>query len=134
MKQPAWNNNGIGYDTISRPDVSHGFFVENALALLDEENEWYLNTTSETVYYKPPNGTDIRSMYLVLGRLEQLLVVGGTYDRPVHDVTFRGFNYMHSTWSTYEVRTLIEHTNLTIQISHRATSATSTNRPAASSD
>jgi hypothetical protein len=99
MKQPAWNNNGIGYDTISRPDVSHGFFVENALTLLDEENEWFLNTTSEIVYYKPPNGTDIRSMYLVLGRLEQLLVVGGTYDGPAHDIVFRGFNYMHTTWS-----------------------------------
>lgn len=99
MAQPAFQNNIIGYDTMIHPDVDHGFFIENVLALLDEANEYYLNSSTGQIYYKPPNGTSINSMHLVLARLEQLLVVSGTYDSPVHDITFEGFNYMHTTWS-----------------------------------
>ena len=101
MKQPAFANNGNGYDTLISPFADHGFYVENSLALLDEENEWYLDSKNGKVYYKPSPEEDINKMYIVLGKLEQLLVVSGTYDSPVHDLTFRGFNYMHTTWSTY---------------------------------
>lgn len=72
--------------------------MENVLAFLDEPNEYYLNSTTGTIYYMPPTGVDPNQQYLVLPRLEQLLVVSGSYDAPVHDVTFQGFNYMHTTW------------------------------------
>ena len=99
MAQPAWQNNIIGYDTIIFPFADNGFFVENVLAFLDEANEYYLNSTTGTIYYKPPQSVKPSQMYLVLARLEQLLVVSGTYDAPVHDITFEGFNYMHTTWN-----------------------------------
>src|SRR3546814_14666560 len=45
MRQPAWNNNIWGYDTI--PDPFHPeearLYVSNALAFLDEAGEWYLD-------------------------------------------------------------------------------------------
>lgn len=101
MAQPAWNNNIIGYDTFNQPFNDHGLYVENALSLLTDPNEWYLDPESHIIYYMPPSGRDPNSMYLVLAKLETLLLVGGTYDKPVHDLTFRGFNYMHTTWSKY---------------------------------
>lgn len=99
MAQPAWNNNLIGYDTFNKPDIDHGLYIENALSLLTDPNEWYLDPESHIIYYMPPSGQDPNNMYLVLAKLETLLLVGGTYDQPVHDLTFRGFNYMHTTWS-----------------------------------
>jgi hypothetical protein len=103
MAQPAANNNAIGYDTIIKPDVEHGFYLENVLAFLDEENEYYINSTTGTVYFKPSDGTDPNNMYTVVPQLEQLLVVSGTYEEPVHDITFRGINYMHTTWSKFDI-------------------------------
>ncbi|KAJ5459984.1 uncharacterized protein N7458_001536 [Penicillium daleae] len=99
MAQPAWNNNIIGYDSFNKPDVDHGLYVENALSLLTDPNEWYLDPESHIIYYMPPSGQDPSNMYLVLAKLETLLLIGGTYDQPVHDLTFRGFNYMHTTWN-----------------------------------
>ncbi|KUL85897.1 hypothetical protein ZTR_06409 [Talaromyces verruculosus] len=99
MAQPAWNNNNIGYDTFNNPYNDHGLYIENALSLLTDPNEWFLDPNSHIVYYKPPSGQNPNNMYLVLAQLESLILVGGTYDQPVHDLTFRGFNYMHTTWN-----------------------------------
>ena len=81
MKQPAWQNNIIGYDTVTAPAADEGFFIENVLSLLDSPNEFYLNSTTATVYYKPPSGVNIASMSIVLPRLEQLVVFSGTLGR-----------------------------------------------------
>lgn len=99
MKQPSFHLNNIGYDSSLEPYGDWGFYIQNALAFLDEDNEFFLDSAKGRLYYKPPAGKNINSMYIVLGQLEQLLVLSGTYDKPVHDLTFKGFNYMHSTWS-----------------------------------
>ena len=99
MAQPAFQNNIIGYDSLIAPFADEGFFVENVLAFLDEENEYYLNSTTGTIYFKPPTGVSPMDMYLVLAKLEQLIVISGTYGSPVQDITFAGFNYMHTTWN-----------------------------------
>ncbi|KAM0326712.1 hypothetical protein ACHAQA_006585 [Verticillium albo-atrum] len=99
MKQPGWSNNIIGWDSMSNPFYDWGFFVENSLGLLDEDNEYYLDSSAGAVYYKPPQGKNPNDMYIVLGRLEQLMVLAGTYDEPIHDLVFRGFHYKHTTWN-----------------------------------
>lgn len=101
MKQPSFHLNNIGYDSNFEPYGDWGFYIQNALAFLDEENEYFLDSKEGRLYYKPPAGKDINKMHIVLGKLEQLLILYGTYDKPVHDLTFKGFNYMHSTWSKY---------------------------------
>lgn len=99
MASPAFNNNIIGYDTVTDPDRDNGCYIENVLTLLNAENEYFLDESNATVYYKPYNGLDINKQYIVLPRLEQLLILAGTYDNPIHDITFQGFNFMHTTWS-----------------------------------
>ena len=78
MQQPAFQNNIIGYDTITDPAADERLYIENVLSLLDSENEFYLNSTTSTVYYKPGTGVDVATMYIVLPRLEQLVVFSGT--------------------------------------------------------
>jgi hypothetical protein len=58
MRQPAWNNNLWGWDTVQNPfhpDQAH-LFLTNALAFLDAENEWYLDADAGRIYYKPAAG------------------------------------------------------------------------------
>lgn len=99
MASPAFENNIIGYDTIQGPFADKGFYVENVLAFLDEPGEYFLDAKAGKIYYKPQLGTKPSAEYLVLGKLEQLLVIAGTYDSPVHDITFQNLNYMHTTWN-----------------------------------
>lgn len=99
IAQPAWQNNIIGYDTAIAPFFDSGFYLENVYDLLDDEGEYFLDSTSGTIFYKPIAGKAPSQSYAVVAKLEQLLLVSGTYDHPVHDLEFRGLNFMHTTWS-----------------------------------
>ncbi|KAG5767739.1 hypothetical protein H9Q72_004503 [Fusarium xylarioides] len=99
MASPAFQNNIMGYDTIQQPFADKGFYVENVLDFLDEPGEYFLDANAGKVYYKPEPGTKPSDQYIVLGKLEQLLIVAGTYSSPVRSITFQGFNFMHTTWN-----------------------------------
>lgn len=99
MKQPAWYRQLIGYDTITDGDLL-GLFLENSLSFLDEDGEWYLDVETDTLYYKPVNGSDPNNSEIYLPRLEVLLSVGGyTYDLPAHDMQFNNITFAHTTWN-----------------------------------
>jgi hypothetical protein len=94
MKQNSWANNIIGYDTISRPFADFGFYVQNALALLSQGGEHYLDSDAGIVYYVPLANESMDTAETFLGRLVALFVVGGTYDSPAHDISFVGLNFV----------------------------------------
>lgn len=98
MANPAFKNNIIGFDTFTVPAHEGALWIANVLGLLDETNEYFLDEDASVVYYKP-DAADMSNQNVVLPRLEYLLALAGTYDAPVHDLTFQGFNYMHTTWS-----------------------------------
>ncbi|KAF5559058.1 xylanase A [Fusarium mexicanum] len=99
MASPAFQNNVMGWDTVNKPFADNGFYVENVLAFLDEAGEYFLDSNAGKIYYMPDAGTKPSDHYIVLGKLEQLLIVAGTYSAPVSAITFQGFNYMHTTWN-----------------------------------
>ncbi|KAH4977337.1 hypothetical protein HBI76_226230 [Parastagonospora nodorum] len=98
MKQDWWTTNNWGYDHISKPNADFGVWVQNALALLSEGGQFYLDSKAGKVYYKLLSGENLASLDAHLGVLETLVVVGGTYDAPAHDITFEGVSFAHSTW------------------------------------
>ncbi|MDT0316979.1 right-handed parallel beta-helix repeat-containing protein [Streptomyces millisiae] len=98
MRQPAWDNNTYGYDTIQSPFRTPTFWLLNSRAFLDEPGEWYLDTTAGTLYYKPLEGQDLANARVELPRLETLIEVGGTYDEPAHDLSFEGLTFTGTTW------------------------------------
>ncbi|MBO4275450.1 hypothetical protein [Microbispora triticiradicis] len=59
MKQPAWNNNTFGYDTIVNPYRKGPMYLENAYEFLDSPGEWYLSTGTGVLYYIPPSGKNM---------------------------------------------------------------------------
>ncbi|MFD1951705.1 right-handed parallel beta-helix repeat-containing protein [Sphingomonas arantia] len=100
MQQPGWRNNLVGYDTVARPvsaEVARLFLV-NALAFLREPGQWYADPKAGTLYYKPRLGEDMRRVAVVLPRLERLVSIAGSYDRPVRDLEFRRLAFRHTSW------------------------------------
>lgn len=96
MLQNCWRNQIIGYDTFVQPNADFGFWVQNALSLLSEGGQFYLDSDAGIVYYMPLAGEDMSIVDSYLGTLEALVILGGTYDDPVHDIAFEGLNFVSS--------------------------------------
>jgi hypothetical protein len=61
MKQPAWDNNIWGYDTLNvpyHPELAH-LYLANSLALLSEPGQWYIDPAKGKLYLRPAAGVDI---------------------------------------------------------------------------
>ncbi|SEG02155.1 Right handed beta helix region [Bryocella elongata] len=100
MKQPAWDNNLWGYDTVEKPfhpELSH-LYLANALEFVSEPGDWYLDPAKHKLYVKFPSGADPQAMDVELPRLTVLLAVTGTLDAPVDELSFRGITFEHTTW------------------------------------
>jgi hypothetical protein len=74
------------------------YFFENALEFLDAPGEWYLNTDTNEVFYRPLSGESMAGADVVVPVLERLVTVQGTLGAPVHHLQFRGLTFEHSTW------------------------------------
>ncbi|MFI7300457.1 right-handed parallel beta-helix repeat-containing protein [Streptomyces sp. NPDC050121] len=98
MQQPAWDNNTWGWDTVQSPFRKGPAYLENAYEFLDAAGEWYLNTATGYLYYKPLAGQDLSTADVELPRLESLISVGGTYSAPAHDLSFVGVQFSHTSW------------------------------------
>ncbi|GAB1317089.1 Xylanase A [Madurella fahalii] len=100
MKQNWWFLNTWGYDHIAKPNADFGVWIQNALPLLSEGGQFYLDSAAGKVYYKPLNGENMAMAETYLGILETLVVIGGdTYASPAHDISFSGIDFAHTTWN-----------------------------------
>ncbi len=100
MQQPGWRNNLVGYDTFARPISAETarLFLVNALAFLRTPGQWHVDPAAGVLYYKPLPGEDMRRVDVVLPRLERLMSIAGSYDRPVRDLEFRRLAFRHTSW------------------------------------
>ncbi|KAK4212150.1 xylanase A [Rhypophila decipiens] len=100
MKQNSWFHNNWGYDHISKPNADFGVWVQNALALLVEGGQFFLDSAAGKVYYKPLAGENIATSKAYLGVLEALVTVGGTsYGSPAQNIYFKDISFAHTTWN-----------------------------------
>jgi hypothetical protein len=76
------------------------FFVENVFEELDSPGEWFFDTRTSTLYYYPESGIDLDHAVVEVPILEHVIVFAGTQERPVENISFRGFRFVHTT-STY---------------------------------
>ncbi len=100
MRQPAWQNNLWGYDTIEapfHPELAH-LYLENSLAFLKRPGQWYLDPVAGKLYLRPPDGVDVATMDVELPRLTVLLSIGDTLPLLTQDLEFRGIRFSHTTW------------------------------------
>lgn len=83
---------------VSNPGHIQKIYVENALELLDEPGEWYLDRKTKTVYYMPRPGEDMSKIDVVVPELETLVALRGTLDKPVERIQFEGIAFEYGSW------------------------------------
>jgi hypothetical protein len=72
--------------------------LENALSLLDQPGEWYLDQKAGVVYYMPAESEDPNAERFVAPKLEQLIRLRGTSHTPIQFVELRGLRIEHAQW------------------------------------
>jgi hypothetical protein len=100
MQQPAWNNNNWGYDTLASPFAGGTLLLENSYAFLKTPGQWYLDPQAGQLSYKAPAGWRPAGHDVELPRLTSLVQMSGSYAEPVHDISFQGIAFEHTTWLT----------------------------------
>lgn len=83
---------------ISKKTGNSPFFLNNALCLLDEPGEWYLDKENSKIYYYPREGENMESAKVMVPMLENILEIKGTIDAPVQHVYFKGISFEYSNW------------------------------------
>lgn len=77
---------------------AQSYFFENALEFLDSSGEWYLQTSTEEVFYRAREEEDLSQAMIITPHLEQLLEVRGTAGKPVHHLSFIGLTFEYAGW------------------------------------
>lgn len=83
---------------VTNPSQLQGVYLENALELLDEPGEWYLDRKSKMVYYMPRDGEEMTHAEVIVPALERLVELQGAIDRPVSNLAFQGITFAHGSW------------------------------------
>ena len=73
-------------------------YMENALELLDQPGEWYLDRSKKTLYYQPRPGEQMDKVEVIAPVLEKLVELRGLLDKPVERLQFHGITFAHATW------------------------------------
>ena len=73
-------------------------YVENAYEFLDTPGEWYFDKSERYVYYMPREFENIESSYVCIPTVETLVSLGGTYESPIKNITFKNIGFEYSSW------------------------------------
>lgn len=89
----------LGVAFMSNPPRQQVFYLENAYEFIDKESEWYLDETSNTLYYKAAEGEDMNKAVVVAPRLNNLVsVLGSNTKSKVGYMSFEGLTFAHTTF------------------------------------
>ncbi len=74
------------------------YYLENVLEALDAPGQWYLDRSDGRLYYYPLPGEDWRKAAFFAPRLERLVRITGTAEKPVEYVGFRNLRFAHTQY------------------------------------
>ena len=83
---------------LNMPRQESRCYFENALELLDQPNEWYLDRKTGTLYYWPESGVDLNSIEIVAPVLTSLMEIRGTPKLHVKNLHFKGLTFTCCDW------------------------------------
>ena len=96
MDQPCFDN------STKKPygvNIGQPSFVENAKALLTDPGQWYLDQSSNTVYYIPREGQQMPSADVEIPALQTLVSGTGTEQHPLNGLGFSGISFEYGGWT-----------------------------------
>ena len=96
MDEPGWSAViDKGASSVTLP-----YYYENALELLDEEGEWYLDSDGGYLYYKPRFFENINKPEAILPIAEKLIEIkGASANQPVKNILFKNIEFSYTTWN-----------------------------------
>ncbi len=85
--------------SVTRDTTTRNYYFENALEFLDSPGEWYLDESTNTLYYMPRTGEDMSTVAVVAPMNETVVSVKGTSttDQAAY-IWFQGLTFAHSTY------------------------------------
>ncbi|WP_438482646.1 right-handed parallel beta-helix repeat-containing protein [Oleiharenicola lentus] len=83
----------------NRTYVKRSYWLENAREFLDSPGEFFLNRRAGELLYQPRKGEDLSRIKIVRPELENLIVLQGALDNPVHHLRFEGIIFAHTGWT-----------------------------------
>jgi hypothetical protein len=107
MRQPAWDNNTWGYDTLSKPIFPEDsrLFLVNAPELIGKTNDWhakpyqwFVDPDAGKLYLRIAEDDDIRKLRVTVPALPVLASISGTPQAPVRNLTFQGLRFSYTSW------------------------------------
>jgi hypothetical protein len=79
--------------------TKHCYYFENALELLDQPGEWYLDESKGVLSYKPRSGEDMTKAVVVAPMVETVVSIAGTSTTSQAGyLWFQGITFAHSTY------------------------------------
>lgn len=70
------------------------YYWENAREFIDVGGEWYLNRSTDTLYYLPRSGENMASVQIYAPVLERLITIDGA-----HNLYFYGLTFEQTNWN-----------------------------------
>lgn len=74
------------------------YYIENSHDAVDKPGEWFFDPKSGEVLYWPEAGEDLRKARVTVPHLSELVLLNGTSNAPVSDITFRGLTFADADW------------------------------------
>jgi len=104
LQDPAWTNANVYLNKDMNATTIWSFYrvayFENAYQFLDEEGEWYLDRSQDTIYYKPLADQNMSLVSAELPSLEKLITVKGSEAKAVKNIKFENLKFAYATWLT----------------------------------
>jgi hypothetical protein len=84
---------------LSMPFAGKPCYLENALEMLDQPGEWYLDRQTGLLHYRPRPGEDLTRAEVIAPVLQKtMLTVSGSADKPVSNLHFKGLQVRYVDW------------------------------------
>ncbi len=77
--------------------VNTATYLENILELLGP-GQFYFDRPNHDVYYIPHSGEDMQTAVVIAPRLQTLMSITGTIDRPAVNLRFENITFEHTSW------------------------------------
>ncbi|MCF7955966.1 MAG: right-handed parallel beta-helix repeat-containing protein [Phycisphaerae bacterium] len=74
-------------------------YLEHGRDFLDQPGEWFLDKAAGELHYLPRKAEGMTKTVAVAPRLERLVVITGTKEKPVGNIRFKGIHFEHADFS-----------------------------------
>ena len=90
---------GLNFFNLDNWEPNPRYYLENDIEFLDAEYEWYLDTSASKIYLKLPMDLEPSQLSIEVPIAESLLVLEGSEQRPISNVSFEGISFQHCRWN-----------------------------------